>query len=352
MANNIDRIFDECIDRINRGESLEACLADYPDYVEQLRLLLQAVITTKEAYSFVLSASAKREARQRFNTALEELERRREERQPVFPWLFGWSRVLATTAAVLIIVVIGYFGLRPVLFPGGAVPQPGSDTVTPGPQPSPAPVVTVPEPSPEGTFVFLISDDVNAIGDFESVNVSISSIGLFSSGDSREWIEFEPELREVDLTLVQGDKTQEIWRGNVPEGEYNRVFIQVSDVHGILKETGEEVEIKLPSQKLHISKQFQVTTDTVTSFTYDLTVIAAGNPQSGIKYILKPQVDQSGADSKVKEGRGKGSEKSESGNKKGRLNPINLPYFDPSTKVTLATGLTHLRRLRYTYQIV
>ncbi len=340
MDNNLDRIFDECVDRINRGESLDACLADYPDYVEQLKPLLQAMLTTKEAYSFVPSPSAKRAARQHFNAALEELERRRETKQPLFHWFLGRSKVWATVAAVLLIAVIGYLGLRPVLLPGGPVPQPG-----------PTPVMPVPQPSLEGNFVFLISDDVNAIGDFESVDVSISSIGLFSSGDSGEWIEFEPELREVDLTLVQGDKTQEIWRGDVPEGQYSKVFIQVVGVHGILKETGEEVEIKLPSQKLHISKQFQITTDTVTSFTYDLTVIAAGNPQSGIKYILKPQVDQSGADSKVKEGRGKGSEKSESGNKKGRLNPINLPYFDTSTKVTLATGLTHLRRLRYTYQI-
>ena len=44
----------------------------------------------------------------------------------------------------------------------------------------------------------------------------------------------------------------------------------------------------------------------MTSFTYDLTVVAAGNAQSGIKYILKPQVDQSGADHKPDEGKGRG----------------------------------------------
>ncbi|GAJ00558.1 unnamed protein product, partial [marine sediment metagenome] len=47
------------------------------------------------------------------------------------------------------------------------------------------------------------------------------------------------------------------------------------------------------------------TADTVTSFTYDLTVVATGSPQSGIKYILKPQVDQSGADREPNKGKAK-----------------------------------------------
>jgi len=306
MANNFDRIIDECIDRINRGESLEDCLTDYPEHVKQLEPLLRAVCQTKEAYSFVPSAGAKSAARQRFNAALEALERRREARQPILPWLLGWSRVGVTVAAVLVIALIGYFGLRPVLFPGETMPEPG-----------PSSVVLSPEPNPTGNFVFLISDDVNAIGDFQSVNVTISKIGLQLGGESGQLVEFDPEVESVDLTLLPGDKAQQIWRGDVPEGEYTNVSIQVSDVRGILKETGQEVEIKLPSQKLHISKRFQVSADKLTTFTYDLTVVAAGSPQSGIKYILKPQVDQSGADHKPIEPKGKAKKEGEKSMKPG-----------------------------------
>ncbi len=297
MVNNFDRILDECIDRINRGEKREACLADYPEYAEQLEPLLRSMLHTKEAYSFTPSAGAKRVARQRFNAALEELERRREERQPLFPWLLGWSKVWATAAAVILVVLIGYFGLQPVLFPAGIVPQPGPVPVTPGLQ-----------PSPEGNFVFLISDEVNAIGDFESLNVSISKIGLQLGGETGQWIEFEPETEVADLTLLQGDKAQEIWQGNIPEGQYTKVFIQVSAVSGILKETGEPVNVKLPSGKLQISKAFEVTSGSVISFIYDLTVIATGSPQSGINYILKPQVGQSGADQSFEKIDGKGGD--------------------------------------------
>ena len=289
MTDDFDKIVDECIDRLNRGEGLEACLADYPRYVEQLEPLLRAMLQTRKAYSFVPSASAKRAARQRFNVALEELEQRRQEKKPLFTRVFAQPMAWATVAAMLLILVGGYFGLRPLLYPVGPVLSP-----------------VEPVPNPEGNFAFLISDDVNAIGDFDSLNVSVSKVGLLLGGESGQWVEFETEVKEVDLTLLQGDKVQEIWRGNVPEGQYTRVFIYVTDVRGVLKETGQTVEVKLPSQKLHISKSFQVTADTVTSFTYDLTVIAAGSPQSGVKYILKPQVDQSGADHKPSEDKEKG----------------------------------------------
>jgi len=71
----------------------------------------------------------------------------------------------------------------------------------------------------------------------------------------------------------------------------------VSEVRGKLKTTGQIIEVKLPSSKLHISNPFEVTTDTVTEFTFDITVVATGN--NG-KYILKPQTSESGAQQEQK----------------------------------------------------
>jgi hypothetical protein len=295
VKDDFEKILDDCVDRMNRGESLDSCLVDYPDFAGQLKPLLQAMLASKEAYSYTPSPGVKRAHRERFNAALESLARKREERRQRFAWLQGWSRVWVTAAAVLIIAVISYFGIKPALTPEETVLQPSPDGITPDSLPTQTMAVILPQPNPEGNFAFLISDEVNAIGDFDSVNVSISKISLQESGDSGQLVEFEPELSEVDLTLVQGDKTQEIWRGDIPVGEYNRISIEVSEVTGILKEIGETVEIKLPSQKLHISKSFNVNAGDLTTFTYDLTVIAAGSSQSGIKYILKPQADQSGA---------------------------------------------------------
>jgi len=286
MPKAFDEILDECVDRINHGERLEDCLARYPEHAEELEPLLRAILDTQMAYTFPPSSPAKMAARRRFNAALEGLERRREEKQPLFSRVSGWSRAWVAVAAVLLVALIGYFGLRPVLFPVGPGPLPG----------------------PEGNFAFLITDDVNAIGDFQSLNVSISKIGLQLGGEAGRWIELDPEVEVVDLTILQGDKAQEIWRGDVPEGQYTKVFIHVSNVSGVLKETGGPVSVKLPSEKLQIPKSFEVTSDSVTSFVYDLTVIAAGSPQSGIKYILKPEVGRSGAERRfeVIDGKGRG----------------------------------------------
>ncbi len=292
MKNDFDEILDSCIDRLNGGESLEACLNDYPACTERLKLLLQVVVITKEAISSLPSVDAMRSARQRFYAALDDLEQRQERRRSIFPWLLDWSGVLATTA-VLVVAILGFFGMRSSTLPTEI--SPASEL---------SPQVFSPQASPEGNFAFLISDDVNAISDFEMVEVSISRVGLTPRGSSDSQVEFAPEISGVDLTLVQGEATQEIWRGNIPEGEYSKVFIEVSAVRGILKDSEEEVEIKLPSQRLHISRQFYVAAGTVTTFTYDLTVIAAGNSHNGIKYILRPQVDQSGADYKSSQSQG------------------------------------------------
>jgi len=289
MTDNLDKIIDECIDRINRGESVEACLTDYPEYSEELGPLLSAILETKTAYSFIPSARAKNFHRQRFTAALVVSRERREKRQPLFPWILGWSKVWATAAAVIVIGLLGYFGLRPALMP---------------------PVI-ITQPNLEGNFVFLVSDEVNAISDFEKLSLSISKVSLHLGGDEEKKIEFKPEVQMVDLTDLQGNRAQEIWRGDVPEGEYIKVFLEVSQVSGILWDSGEEVDIKLPSSKLQISKPFRVESGEVTNFVYDLTVVKAG--KSG-QYILKPQIGQSGADQdfvKVKpEGRPEDNDKS------------------------------------------
>lgn len=212
-----------------------------------------------------------------------------------------------TFLALLALVTTACTGQAPAPTPAPTpTPSPApapTPSPAPAPTPSPAPAPTptpapIPTPTPpageEANFRFLISDDVNAIEDFEHVNVTISKIGVHSAGESGNWTEFIPDVTEVDLKPLIGENALEIWNGNLTPGEYNKVFIYVSDVNGILIEAlgGEEANVKLPSNKLQISKPFVISEDTVTSFVYDVTVIEAG--KSG-QYILQPQIAQSGA---------------------------------------------------------
>jgi len=285
MVDDFDKILDQCIDRINRGESITDCLSDYPNYAKILRPLLESIYGIQQVYSFTPSDDAKRTARQKFYAALD----KRGVSSKKVPFSFIPKPLVWATVAAVVMTIIGILVIRPALNQPTMVNIPKDDSAPISPEENSIPT---PEnnivPGSEGNFVFLISDEPNDIGDFDSLNITISEVGLQSTGNSQGWVEFTPEIMTVDLTQVQGEQSQEIWRGDVPEGPYSQVFIYVSEVKGILEST---IEVKLPSSRLHISKPFEVADDLLTSFTFDITVIESGNRG---KYILKPEISESG----------------------------------------------------------
>jgi hypothetical protein len=160
----------------------------------------------------------------------------------------------------------------------------------------------------EQNFKLLISDEVNAIEDFEHLYINISTISMHYKGnkgnESTKWLEFAPIVNPVDLRPLVGEKALAIWNGTVPTGNYTKVFIHVNNVWGNLTSTlgNKTVQVKLPGNKLQISKPFMVTDGEVTSFVYDIAVVAAGNnSKKEAKYMLKPQIAQSGANQSYEE---------------------------------------------------
>jgi len=199
--------------------------------------------------------------------------------------------IVGSVVALLAILVAACGGPSPTPTPPATVEPTVTATVSPAP--TATPVIAA------GNFSFLISDEVNAIGDFDSLEVTISSIGLLQGGEYGSWITLQPQVATVDLTLLQGEDAQAIWSGDIPEGEYTKVFIYVSEngISGVID--GESVEdIKLPSNKLQLNSSFEIYNDPNAeplSYVYDLTVVKAGNEKAGFKYIVKPQIGQSGA---------------------------------------------------------
>ncbi len=164
---------------------------------------------------------------------------------------------------------------------------------------------TGPATTPTGeevNFRLLISDEANDIGDFASLNVTVSKIGVQEGGGSGNWTNYEIDPpRTVDLTELTGDNATEIFSGYIVPGEYTKVFIYAENVTGLLD--GQTVKVKLPSGKLQISKPFTLGDDLLVNFVFDITVIKAG--KSG-KYILKPQIGESGPNQKFREIKPKG----------------------------------------------
>jgi hypothetical protein len=199
-----------------------------------------------------------------------------------------------------------------------------------------------------GTLNLYISDEQNAISDFEHLNVTITRVGLNPAGDDGddadnedsddtdesgdetnesddtenvtatttetqtespetetesddadggegEWVEYEVDDRTVDLTRLQGANATKLSSFDVPNGTYEKVFVYVSDVNGTLKD-GSDQRVKLPSGKLQLNSEFTVGNGESVDFVFDITAVKAG--QSG-KYILKPVISESGTDVEI-----------------------------------------------------
>ncbi|MFB6084862.1 MAG: DUF4382 domain-containing protein [Halorientalis sp.] len=137
---------------------------------------------------------------------------------------------------------------------------------------------------------FYVSDQRNAIEEFAHLNVTISEIGFQRAAGG--WAEFAVDDRTVDLTRLQGANATRLTTVRPENGTYTKVFAYVSDVNATLT-TGEQVRVKLPSEKLQLNAEFTVGANESTNFVFDIAVHEAGN--SG-KYILSPVVSESGTD--------------------------------------------------------
>jgi len=159
-----------------------------------------------------------------------------------------------------------------------------------------------------GYLRFLLSDDdseVTAIGDFESVIITINKIGFQQGSESGSWI--EPENYEPwtgDLLDLIGTNSTVIWEGYIDAGYYTKAFLYVSNVTGYLtpEAGGGEADIWVPSDKFQITMPeipFTVTEDgAIVDFVFDVTVVKSGD--SG-QYLITPQVAESGPDQDYRE---------------------------------------------------
>jgi hypothetical protein len=148
-----------------------------------------------------------------------------------------------------------------------------------------------------GTVTMYLSD--SPIEEFEHLNVTISKVGLKRAsgpnGSDGDWVEYDVNDTTADLTELQGPNATSLGVLSAPAGNYTKVFVYVDEVEGIL-DNGEEVNVKLPSEKLQLTSDFTVAPNSSVQFVFDISVFKAGN--SG-KYILKPVVSGSGTGDEV-----------------------------------------------------
>ncbi len=98
-----DNILDECLERLLvKGETIEECLASYPQQADELKPLLQTALAAKKAVAIQPRPEFRAKARYQFRSALQEVESKRG--RPFFGWQRRW--VTAVTM-VLILLLVG-----------------------------------------------------------------------------------------------------------------------------------------------------------------------------------------------------------------------------------------------------
>lgn len=141
-----------------------------------------------------------------------------------------------------------------------------------------------------GTVSLYLSDQPNAIDDFDRLDVTVTRVGFhYAANDS--WVNRSLDEKTVDLTRLRGENATLLGNLSIPAVEYRKVFIHVETVDGTLT-GGDAAEVQLPSSRLQLTLGFTVEPDETLAFVYDVTVQQTGQG----KYVLKPQVAESGPD--------------------------------------------------------
>ena len=183
-----------------------------------------------------------------------------------------------------------------------------------------------------GRFRLLVSDAPADIDDFEELVVTLDGARLFHADEETESNETDEEMEAnetdeetetnetddeemeanetdddaaadtqagfttveiddatVDLTQVIGADAVSVFDGDLAEGRYAKLELNVAAAEGIVD--GESVAVKVPSERLQITKPFTVRPDETVDFVFDITVVKRGQTNG---YILQPVVSESG----------------------------------------------------------
>ncbi len=255
MTEKFDEILDKCIDSINSGDSIDECLARYPEHAAELMPLLRTVTGAHSAVPFTPSAEKKQAARQQMLELMESPGGK--EKHPFLAGFFRKTKVWASAAAFAVVALISVFGIMPLL----------NNEV-------------------ENNFALMISDEATIVDYFKTIEVELGTVKLYHSTEG--WQEITPIVTTVDLTDIKGELAQKIWEGELLVGQYTKVSIEIKSIYAVLILGDIEATINF-SATLEVNVGFEINADSLTNYVYDMTV--TGIPSD---YGLTPVEGESG----------------------------------------------------------
>ncbi|OGO02750.1 MAG: hypothetical protein A2Y72_00685 [Chloroflexi bacterium RBG_13_53_26] len=104
MAERFEDILSECIDRVLQGESVEQCLARYPEQAGELEPLLRTAVAAREASAVESRPEFKAQVRYQIHSRLSAGGRKTAQKgMPVLGWVPRWAVVVAVMFLVILL---------------------------------------------------------------------------------------------------------------------------------------------------------------------------------------------------------------------------------------------------------
>jgi hypothetical protein len=103
QSREFDDILNECIERVLKGETIESCLASFPEHAAELEPLLRTVVTTWNVTDILPRPEFRQRAANEFQAAIRDLKPRRR-------GTFVWQVRLVTAISVIVVILLAGTG--------------------------------------------------------------------------------------------------------------------------------------------------------------------------------------------------------------------------------------------------
>ncbi|MCX6802069.1 MAG: DUF4382 domain-containing protein [Candidatus Diapherotrites archaeon] len=144
--------------------------------------------------------------------------------------------------------------------------------------------------APTGKLVLLVSDEEANIGDFSSVNVTFDSARVFFEDENKGFKEMPLNDAKADLVQLIGENALSVGELQLEAGRYSKIELNVKAIEAYLI-SGDLADVKIPSEKLQITRPFTIDANTETKFVFDIQVVKKGQTY---EYNLMPNIAKSG----------------------------------------------------------
>lgn len=139
-----------------------------------------------------------------------------------------------------------------------------------------------------GTLETRVSDQPGDIGDFETLELTITEIRPKPTDGEEATVDIEDVT--VDLTVLTGDVSASLGPTELEAGDYEYLKLVVGSVGEARLTDGRSAEVTTPGEApLKFNTEFPICTGGETTFTADFTPVKQG--RSG-RYVLKPVADR------------------------------------------------------------